>query len=375
MKNKYIISKTRVTVFLLIIVVLLVSLAFSSTLENFINKQSDIEAGSLDDVKADDLQLHYIYVGQGDSTAIKLPDGKIMLIDAGPRSAKTDLKTYLDGVIFKNESEKVIDYFVITHTDEDHVGGAEMILTDYNVKAVYRPEVYSKSETVPAGEYQVTTNVWDDAVTAMANADETIFVQKDLVLADYTDPTDSSRDYSFTFYGPIQDVYNDNNDYSPVMVLENNNKKYMFTGDASEDIEEEFLAAYSASLADFDVDVLKVGHHGSETSTCAEFLAAVKPEWSVISCGIDNKYGHPTNGLISRLTDSNSQILRTDVSGSILLYESDGTIKYIADFFEPASFYIEWWYIACGIGVVTAVVCFYPKNKIKKMAKKAMQDK
>ena len=141
-------------------------------------------------------------------------------------------------------------------------------------------------------------------------------------------------------------------------MLENNGKKYMFTGDASEDIEKEFLNTYSSRLADFDVDVLKVGHHGSRTSTCDEFLAAVKPAWAVISCGKDNKYGHPNNEVITKLTNANCQILRTDVSGSIVLYSHAEDIKYIADFFVPRISRIKWWYfVALGIGIMF-VICF-----------------
>lgn len=367
-KSKYLFSKVRVITFLVIAGVLLISLLFSGPIEKLINGESGVVAGKFEDIQDDDLQLHFIYVGQGDSTAIKLPDGKNILIDAGPKKSANDLTTYLDDVFFKGR-EKVIDYFILTHTDEDHTGGAVTILENYDVKAVYRPNVFSKSETVVGNGYQVTTAPWDNAVNAMSNADEVITIYKDLSLPSYTDPTDSSKDYTFNFYGPIQDRYNDKNDYSPVMMLENNGKKYMFTGDASESIEREFLDAYHTDLDTFDVDVLKVGHHGSATSTCKDFLDVVKPEWSVVSCGKDNKYGHPTNATINRLTDANSQILRTDVSGSLLLYESDGTIKYIADFFEPASYYVEWWYVVLALGIVAAVICFYPKSLSKALAK------
>lgn len=350
-------SKSRFLLFLFVSALLLVSLLFSTKIEAAINGNAkEVKSGALSEIVDGDLELHFIYVGQGDSTAIRLPDGKTMLIDAGPKKSSSDLTTYLDDVFFEG-SDKTIDYFILTHTDEDHTGGAVTILNNYDVKAVYRPNVRSKSETEPADAFEVTTATWDNAVKAMAQADSVITISKDLEIPEYID-SDPAKSYSFTFYGPINPPYSDNNDYSPVMMLENNGKKYMFTGDASEDIEKEFLNTYSSRLADFDVDVLKVGHHGSRTSTCDEFLAAVKPEWAVISCGKDNKYGHPNNEVINRLTNANCQILRTDVSGSVILYSHAGDIKYIADFFTPTTKDIKWWYfVALGIGIMF-VICF-----------------
>lgn len=356
------VSKTKVFVFLFFTVILLVSLLFSEQIEKYINPSSTATEGSLSEISDGDLELHFIYVGQGDSTAIKFPDGKTMLIDAGPKKSSSDLTTYLDEVFFDGETNKVIDYFVLTHTDEDHTGGAVTILNNYDVKTVYRPNVRSNSETDNEDIFQVTTDVWDNAVKSMSNADNVITIYQELEIPKYIDSADSTKNYSFTFYGPINPPYSNNNDYSPVMLLENNNKKYMFTGDASEDIEQEFLTEYSSNLSYFDVDVLKVGHHGSKTSTCSEFLSAVKPEWAVISCGVDNKYGHPTNEVITRLTNAGCQILRTDVSGSLILYSHFGEIKYIADFFEPNNITIQWWYVVATGIVICFILCFSGKK-------------
>ncbi len=372
MKNKYIFSPARIIIFLIVAAIVIGGgYFFSDKIESLINPET-IKEGSLEDIKEGDLQLHYIYVGQGDCTAIKLPDGKTMLIDAGEETDAELIMTYLDGVFFDN-GKQVIDYFVITHTDLDHIGGAVKLLETYDVKTVYRPMVTSKTEEDTAGVLEVTTKAWDKTVAAFAHADNVVTIEKDLAI-EYVDAQDATNSYSFTFYGPIEDYYSDTNDYSPVMVLENNNKKYMFTGDASDSIEKDFLDAYSSMLAEFDVDVLKAGHHGSNTSSCEEFLDVVKPEYAIISCGIDNKYGHPHNEVISAFEDAQAQILRTDVSGSILLYNSGDDIKYIADFFEPAEYHIEWWYIASGIMAITAVVCFYPKSKVKRMARKAAKE-
>ncbi len=373
MKNKYIFSKTRVLIFLLVVAILGVSLMFSTQIEDFIGnylyKEASFEEGSFEDMGSGDMQLHFIYTGQADCTAIRLPDNKVMLIDSGEESDAEMVKTYLDGIFFE-KGENTIDYLILTHTDRDHIGGAITLLEDYDVKAVYRP----KAETITENpDTKTKTKLWDNTVKAMVYADETIIIQKDMSIT-YTDPQDSTNNYSFTFYGPIQDSYSDPNDYSPVMMLESNAKRYMFTGDASVDVEEEFMEEYSSSLANFDVDVLKVGHHGSDTSTSVEFLNVVKPEYAIISCGIDNKYGHPHNSVLTNLENAQAQVLRTDKSDSIVIYDNEGTLKYVANFFEPASYYIEWWYIVLGLGVICAVLCFYPKSRIDKMARKAAKE-
>ena len=361
MKNKYVFSKARVLIFLFVMAILGVSFLFADTLEAMINPASGVSAGSFDDIQDGDLQIHYIYCGQADCTAIRLPDDKVMIIDSGEETDGEMVTTYLNDVFFEN-GENVIDYFIITHTDKDHIGGAKVLLENYDVKAVYRPRVTSKSETAISGVLSITTNIWDNTVKAMDNADEVITIEPDLEI-EYTDASNAQNSYSFTFYGPVDD-YSDPNDYSPVMMLENAGKKYMFTGDASDDVEKDFLAAYT-NHTDFDVDVLKAGHHGSDTSSCMEFLNVVKPEYTIISCGIDNKYGHPHNEVITNLESVHSQVLRTDVSDTILIYNRGGEIKYIADFFEPASYHIEWWYVAAGVAAVTAVLCFYPKSKVR----------
>ena len=370
MKNKYVFSKVRVLIFLFVMIALGVSFMFADTLEAMINPVSGSAAGSFDDVQDGDLQIHYIYSGQADCTAIRLPDDKVMIIDSGEETDGEMVTNYLNSVFFES-GENTIDYFIITHTDKDHIGGAKVLLENYDVKTVYRPRVTSKSETAIDGVLNITTNIWDNTVKAMANADSVVTIERDLEI-EYTDVNNALNSYVFTFYGPVDD-YSDPNDYSPIMLLENAGKKYMFTGDASEEVEKDFLAVYT-NHADFDVDVLKAGHHGSNTSSCEEFLAVVKPEYTIISCGIDNKYGHPHNEVITSLESIQSQILRTDVSDSILIYNRGGEIKYVADFFEPASYHIEWWYVAAGIAGITVVVCFYPKSKVKSMAKKAVKN-
>ena len=140
------------------------------------------------------------------------------------------------------------------------------------------------------------------------------------------------------------------------MILSYKDIDFMFTGDASIECEEDFLKEYQiqANKGDFDVEVLKVGHHGSNTSTSQEFLDAIKPEEAVISCGEDNKYGHPHDEVVERLNNAGVNIRRIDQSGTILFYvNEEGAMYAVGGYYNPNTYYIKWWYIAVSIFVVS----------------------
>jgi len=139
----------------------------------------------------------------------------------------------------------------------------------------------------------------------------------------------------------------------------------MFTGDSSVASEEDFLNAYPTEIASgkFDVEVLKVGHHGSDTSTSEEFLDVIKPEEAVISCGKDNKYGHPHDEVVNRLNENNVNIRRTDTDGSILFYVNEiGEMYAVGGYYSVKDFYIHWWYIAGTLFIVSFVTLVLGKK-------------
>lgn len=220
-----------------------------------------------------------------------------MLIDSGPGKAESQLKEYLTSVEVKD-----IEYAVFTHPDADHIGNADMIMTDYTVSNVIIPNKEATSKT-----YQrMMTAIDASGATVIAPKPEMEFALGSMTV---------------TILAPISTKYTDTNNYSVVMKLEFGETSFMMTGDAEEKSELEMLAKYSADL--LKCDVLKVGHHGSATSTTLDFLKAVSPSIALISCGEGNTYGHPYAATLQKLEAVGARIYRTDEQGSIIL-TSDG---------------------------------------------------
>ena len=243
------------------------------------------------------IEIHIIDVGQGDSILIRTAGGD-MLIDSGPSSAEDELKAYLTEMQVDD-----IEYAVFTHPDSDHIGNADMILTDYTVSNVIMPD-HSKD-----------TQVYNRMMDALdASGATLIFSEPDM--------TFTMGSMTVTILAPIEDKYSSTNDYSVVMRLDFGETSFMMTGDAEETSEEDILAKYATSF--LDCDVLKVGHHGSDTSSSQAFLDAVTPEIALISVGEGNKFGHPYASTIQKLTVMSAEIYRTDEWGDIVLM-SDGT--------------------------------------------------
>lgn len=343
-------SKIRIIAFLVCAAILGISFLFVKPLEKLINFSKPINENAI--VSEDDLKIHYIDVGQGDAIFIELPDQKNMMIDAGPNSSSMELINYINNVIFSEKSED-IDYFILTHSDEDHVGGATKILNEFDISTIYRPKIYTSTEEHPSTALIKDTKTYKSFIAAMnSETDDIIISQAGLTI--------SGEGYTFTFYSPIANDYSEPNNYSPIIILEYNGKKFMFTGDAETAIEDDEISTYSI---DMDVDVLKVGHHGSSGASSTAFLNKITPEYAVISCGEGNKYNHPHEETLTRLENVGAEVLRTDLSGSIMFFVTyAGEMNYVADVYVPNSYYIEWWYVAVALGGVVVFLCFFSKK-------------
>ena len=246
-----------------------------------------------------EVQVHFIDVGQGDCVFVQTNSSNI-LIDCGERSEIDTVEGYL-----KNKGVSEINLLVATHPHSDHMGGMATIVQDFDVNQILMPEVFEK--------LQPTTVFYEKFLEAVEN--------KGLGITK-AEPGDTYTfgDAVFEVLAPIGQDYSDLNNFSVVMELTFGDTSFLFTGDAEKESEEVMIE--NGVLE--DIDVLKVGHHGSAYSTTDEFLDIIRPEIAVISCGAGNSYGHPTDDCIERLGNHNSDIYRTDLSGTIVL-TTDGT--------------------------------------------------
>lgn len=242
------------------------------------------------------LKVHYIDVGQGDSTFIQLPNDKNVLIDGGKRAKGHIVIDYLN----KLKVEK-IDYLIATHPHEDHIGGLIQVIKDFEIGEIYLPDKPH------------STIVFEDLLLAIkekgysikkAEAGKILFEEEDL---------------SMNIIAPDGISGNNLNDYSVSNQLIYGETDFLFTGDAEKKSEENMVnGPYSLKT-----DVLKVGHHGGDTSSIDLFLKKVRPDYAVISVGEGNSYGHPHPKVMKRLKDSGAEIYRTDEEGTVIAI-SDG---------------------------------------------------
>lgn len=252
------------------------------------------------------LVLHVIDVGQGDAILLTAPEGNV-LIDAGDNVKRYEqaLAAYLD-----EAGVKELDYFVMTHVHADHIGGADMILTDYEVKNVIMTDDVAASGVFNA--------MLDALEQSQAN-----------VIQATPGQTFSLGDLHLNVLGPLDD-YSNTNDNSIVLRATYGSVAMMFTGDAEGNAEGEaerdLLAKYSA--AELQSDFYKAGHHGSDTSSSKAFLQAVSPKVVAISVGEGNSYGHPVPSIVRDLEATGAKVYRTDLDGTLVFVCNGESIEY-----------------------------------------------
>ena len=296
-----------------------------------------------------ELRVHFINVGQGDCIYIQFPDEDKtdMLIDCGNKSTGYDYnktKQYLSDL---NPDGK-INHLMLTHCDEDHVDNMDEIIYDFEIENIYMPNVLAAptgtSNTALALQNQIAD--LDAEKVAMFTDEDTItsqtyarffiaaLTEENCTIHLNMDKDESTNSiiledttYRLTFYCPTEEYYattklntaHQKNAISPIGILEYNNRRIVFTGDSNEDkgSEQTFVRRINGEL---DCDVLKVGHHGSETSSSDTFLDAIKCEYAVISCNKNgNTFIHPRQATLDRFAARNMTVYRTDTNGTVVL--------------------------------------------------------
>lgn len=241
-----------------------------------------------------DMTATFIDVGQGDSTLVTLPDGKVMLIDAGEASASQNVLDALEAADVDD-----IDYLVATHPHADHIGGMEAVLDTYDVDEVWMPDAPDTTETYEG---------FLDAVDAEGCSVEKAVAGEEIVGED--------AGYTVDVLAPSDDVDSeDMNDYSAIVKVTYGDTALLFTGDASA---QEIVDANPGH-----VDVLKAAHHGSETGTNAEVMTETTPEFVVMSYAEGNSYGHPDQSALDAVSAAGATAYSTAANGNVTA-TSDG---------------------------------------------------
>ena len=294
-KNKKNFKQTIYTIIVLLVMIVLLYVVARNT-----NNINIGELPSNEIINSEKLQIYFFNVGQADCILVK-NDGKNMLIDAGDNEDGPLLVEYI-----KRLGISRIDYLIGTHVHEDHLGGMDNIIKEFKIGDIYIPYTTNKSKRV----------FYEDVISAIEQEGLDIDYQEkgnkfelgdakcEIKSIDNLDPSSSSNI----------------NSTSIVIQMEVNDNKYLFMADAEEYVESNDEIIWE------DIDVLKVGHHGSNTSSTEQFINTILPEIAIISVNEDNNsYGHPSETVIERLEGKECEVYRTDKNGTILLINTNGT--------------------------------------------------
>lgn len=280
-------TKKRNIIYLLLVVVLAIAGA-----AGLFDLNEDAVSSSH---RSGQLTVHFLDVGQGDSILIQFPN-TVMLVDAGPDENGAPVISYL-----KQQGVKKIDYLVATHPHADHIGGMAAVIKEFDITKVYMPKVTH------------TTKTFEDMLLSIK--------RKGLKITPARAGLDilDQDGLQATFIAPCGSDYDSLNNYSAIVKIQYGSTSFLLTGDAEGISEKEMLD----NGVDLRADVLKVGHHGSSSSTTPAFLKSVTPEYAVILVGAENKYGHPHQETLEHLADAGVIVYRTDQEGTIV-FASDG---------------------------------------------------
>ena len=241
--------------------------------------------------KDTELNVTFLNVEQGDCTLLE-SNGEYMLIDAGDDNTAYEVLQYM-----QNQNIESFKYVVGTHPDDDHIGGLDVIIDKFECDNIFMPNISASSKSFT--DLMQVIKAKDKRIVS-PNVDDTYFL----------------GDAVIKILGPVSE-YDDDNNSSIVLMVYNQENSFLFTGDIEKDAENDLLN--SAIKA----DVIKIAHHGSSSSSTEDFIKKVSPTYAVISCGINNDYGHPHAETLNTLRMNGIEVFRTDIQGTIIA-KSDG---------------------------------------------------
>lgn len=248
--------------------------------------------------KDTDLVVHFIDVGQGDSILVQI-NNKNLLIDGGPKASAPKVINYLN-----KQNVKKLDYIVATHPHEDHIGSLSDIIKKFEIGILYSPKITTNTDT------------FENMIKSLRNKKQKITIAKQ---GEFLDLGNAEA----KILSPNLDKYDDLNNYSVIIKLSYNKLNFLFMGDAEKLIETNLIK----SNINLQSDIIKIAHHGSNSSSSAEFLNIVSPTYAVISCGKNNEYGHPHKDIINELNRRHINIYRTDRNGDIVFIFDGNNLK------------------------------------------------
>ena len=279
--------------------ILIILLAFfiinnQDKIKNLFNQNNNQNQNDYINMNNDLLKVHYLDVGQGDSIFIELPNNETMLIDAAESYQSENIINYL-----KNLNYQKIDYVIGTHPHTDHIGGLKDIINTFEIGKIYMPKVVS------------TTKTYESLLMAIKDKNLKINTAKAGTTIIDTDTL------KINILAPNNSTYTELNNYSVVTKITYGTTKFLFMGDAEKLSENEIKENVTA-------DVIKIGHHGSNTSSSIDFIKKVNAKYGIISVGLNNKYNLPKEETITNWENSGTKIYLTSTNGTITAI-SDGT--------------------------------------------------
>lgn len=253
------------------------------------------------------LEIDFLDVGQGDAVLIKAPGGQNILIDGGPD--KTVIKRLAENLPWW---DKNIDLMILAHAHSDHVAGLIDVLKRYDVKKILYTGAAHNSP-----DYLAWLKLARNKKTPLIIIDKKQAVNLG---------KGAKMEILYPYESFLDRTFEDLNQSSIVLILSYGQNKFLLMGDVGEEIEKRLIAGGS----DLRADVLKIGHHGSQDASSAEFLSSVKPTIAVIEVGADNDFGHPSLRIIKRIERIGSKILRTDLNGTVKIISDGNEIKVLS---------------------------------------------